>query len=515
MGHREDESGASGERRAEGALLKVQQELRESQERFRRLAEAAHEGIAITERGRIVDANRQLAEMLGYQAHELLGMAAADFVAPESRALVSDHMKADHEGPYEHLALRKDGKKICVEVRARSLRSGDQPLRVTVIRDMSERRELEERWRETEKLQAVGRLAGGIAHDFNNLLSVILGCADLLERSLPPGSEGREPAAEIAAAASRAASLTRQLLAFSRTQVFDLQVVDLNEVVRGMLRMLERLLGDGVRVVTRLDSDLPLVRADIGQIEQIVMNLCTNARDAMPDGGDIAVATEAVVIAPDAREGRLGSGRWVRLSVKDRGVGMSSETLSRALEPFFTTKEVGRGTGLGLATVHGIVTQSKGHMAIESAPGEGTTVNVWLAALDETSEGLASPERGPAPGGQETVLLVEDDAGVRALIEWGLRENGYHVVVAPPGSVERVVASHAGPIDLLVSDVVMPGTSGPRVAAAVRASHPKVKVLYVSGYSNKQVDAQGESFLAKPFTFTALTRKVREVLDSV
>jgi CheY-like chemotaxis protein len=328
---------------------------------------------------------------------------------------------------------------------------------------------------------------------------------------------GRLLAKEIVGAADRAASLTRQLLAFSRRQVLDIRVIDLNEVVRSICRMLERLLGEDVRLVTRLDPKLPLVRADIGQMEQVVMNLCTNARDAMPKGGDLTIVTDSVTFTPEqAEHGSPSAGRWVRLSAVDAGVGMSAEVASRAFEPFFTTKT--HGTGLGLATVHGVVTQSGGRVSIESQPGRGTTITIWLPAHDE-DELRSAPMTAElnAPIGKETVLVVEDDEGVRTLTERVLARQGYEVLVASPADLERVLTERPGrAIDLLVSDVVMPTNSGERVAELVRRAHPHVKVLFVSGYSQETVSlrVEGSAFLPKPFTPSLLARTVREVLDA-
>ncbi len=372
---------------------------------------------------------------------------------------------------------------------------------------------MEERLRETEMMQVFGRLAGSVAHDFNNLLTIILGCSHLLEKQIAVDEPSRLLAAEIVAAGERAAALTRQLLAFSRRQVLDLRVLDINEVIRGMSQMLDRLLGEDLEVSMQLAPDIALVRADVGQIEQVLMNLCTNARDAMPDGGEVIVSTETVTIGP----GQKYAGRWVHLAVADAGGGMDPATLSRAFEPLFTTKEVGRGTGLGLSTVHAIVSQGGGRVTIASGLAQGTTVHVWLPALDASAVATSSGTgEAFAPRGTEVVLLVEDDSSVRSLCGNVLRSLGYEVIVATAVEAERATArAHRGPIDLLISDVVMPGIRGPAVAALVQATSPAVRVLYVSGYADELLSGRlrGAALLAKPFTPVDLARKVREVLD--
>jgi two-component system cell cycle sensor histidine kinase/response regulator CckA len=490
--------------------------LHDSEERFRRLAEATHEGIAIIEGDRVVDANPQAAAMLGYELSEYIGMTALELIAPESRALAAEHMLIEDERPWEGMGLHKSGARVHIEARVGYARSSDRLVRVTVFRDVGEQRAREQRFRETEKMQVIGRLAGSVAHDFNNLLTIILGCATLAEQEIAEDSPLHLLIKEIAGAGERAAALTRQLLAFSRRQVIDLRVVDLNRVILGMAQLLERLLGEDVHVTLEVSPTLRLVRADVGQLEQIVMNLCTNARDAMPQGGEILVRTETSTDVDAPPEGHDPARAWVHLTVADRGAGMDPATLGHAFEPLFTTKEIGRGTGLGLSTVQAIVSQSGGRVSIDSEVDRGTTVNVWLPALDigQTAPTTAPVEK-TAPRGAERVLLVEDEPGVRALCDSVLRSLGYSVIVAAPGDAERAAQVHQGAIDLLVTDVVMPGIRGPAIAATVRNSSPHARVLYVSGYIDEvlSMPAPGAGFLAKPFTPLELARKVREVLD--
>ncbi len=487
--------------------------LQESEERFRRLAEASYEGIAVVDGERIVDANPQAAALLGYELSEYIGMRVADLIAPESQAIAAEHMQSMEKRPWEGLALHKNGSRVLVEVRARIMNAAERTLRVAIFRDVGERRAMEQRLRDTEKMQVIGRLAGSVAHDFNNLLTVILGCAHLIENNLTDGDPSRELASEITAAGERAAGLTRQLLSFARRQVPDPRILNVNDVIRGMSQMLERLLGEDVKVAIRLAADIAPVRADPGHVEQILMNLCTNGRDAMPQGGELAIMTEMVDVDSGSDP---PPGRWVHLIVADHGAGMDATTLARVFEPLFTTKDVGRGTGLGLSTVQAVVVQSGGHVSIVSEVDCGTTAHVWLPALEGARiASSVSPEKQP-PRGAETVMLVEDDLGVRSLVDGVLRSLGYSVVIANPGEAERVARSHRGAIDLLVSDVVMPGINGPAVAALVRAAYPGVRVLYISGYSDDVLSdrAGGAAFLSKPFTPSDLGRKVRETLDS-
>ena len=487
--------------------------LQESEERFRRLAEVSYEGIVIVDGERVVDANPQGAALLGYALSEYIGKSVSELIAPECQAEAAEHMRSMDKRPWEGLALHKNGSRVLVEVRARLVRAGERTLRVAIFRDIGERRAMEQRLRDTEKMQVIGRLAGSVAHDFNNLLTIILGCAHLIENNLGADDPSRELATEITAAAERAAGLTRQLLSFARRQTPDLRVLDVNEVIRGMAQMLERLLGPDVEVTMGLGEHIAPIRADPGHIEQVLMNLCTNGRDAMPDGGVLSIVTEMVDVDSGAEP---PPGRWVHLVVADHGAGMDAGTLARAFEPLFTTKEVGRGTGLGLSTVQAVVAQSDGHVSIVSEVGRGTTVHLWLPALKGDPRIVSTPSREPlVPRGTETVMLVEDEPAIRSLVDGVLRSLGYSVIIATSGEAEDVARSHVGPVDLLVSDVVMPGIGGPSVAARVRVARPGVRVLYISGYSDDVLIERADTaaFLSKPFTPSDLGRKVREVLD--
>ncbi len=386
-----------------------------------------------------------------------------------------------------------------------------------------ERRQLEDRYLHSQKMEAVGRLAGGVAHDFNNLLSVIGGYGELLHRDLPPDGEQQGRVAEILKATGRAAALTRQLLAFGRRQVVEPRRVDLNEMIGEIRKMLGRLIGEDVELVTELAGNLPPVLADPGQMEQVIMNLAVNARDAMPGGGRLTLRTREVLIAseaarmnPDARPGP-----HVELEVGDTGEGMDPGTLAKAFEPFFTTKEAGKGTGLGLATVYGIVCQHGGHVEVDSTPGLGTAISIRLPRAD-TLPAPAAPDPGPSGSvsGDETVLVVEDEGMVRTLVRDVLEMHGFAVIdTGDPREVPGLLDALPGPVHLLLTDVIMPGMGGREVANLVRRRHPGVRILYMSGYADETLGQHGMlepgvALLQKPFTPLTLVHKVREVLGS-
>jgi len=389
-------------------------------------------------------------------------------------------------------------------------------------RDVTELKRLEEQLRQAQKMEAVGRLAGGVAHDFNNLLTAILGSTELLLGGLPGANPLREDAEEIRRAAERAAALTRQLLAYSRRQVLKPEPLNLNTVVAEMDRLLRRLIGEDVVLVTALAPDLGTVRADPGQIEQVIVNLALNARDAMPQGGRLSVATTNIELDPAYVGDHAGAkaGPFVLLTVTDTGTGMDPETTAHLFEPFFTTKEVGKGTGLGLATVYGIVKQSGGYITVYSEPGQGTSFKIYLPRVPEASpvpKGPTAPRESTR--GTETILVVEDEPAVRSLSRRALEGSGYTVLAAATGADALELAErHDGPIDLLVTDVVMPGMSGRELAEQLAPRRPGLRVLYMSGYPGDAVVqrgglAAGVAFLQKPFTPDGLARQVRAVLD--
>ncbi|WP_176067071.1 ATP-binding protein [Anaeromyxobacter diazotrophicus] len=413
--------------------------------------------------------------------------------------------------------------KLLVLLHAAPFRSkgGGSTAAMLVATDVSERRRLEEQVRQAQKMEAIGRLAGGIAHDFNNILTVILGSARDLYRSAG-GAEARELAQEVLDAGDRAAALTRQLLAFSRQQALRPRELDVNEVVRDLEKMVRRLIGEHIAVTSALAPGRAAVRADPGQLEQVILNLVVNARDAMPGGGRLTLSTALVDGAPGDAQRPPTPGPHVLLTVRDTGRGMSAEVLEHLFEPFFTTKERGKGTGLGLATVYGVVQQSGGAVAVRSAPDAGTTFEIYLPRLPEDEDRAADDEGAASSGerrprGHETVLLVEDDLAVRTLMRRILEGAGYRVVEARQPA-EALVGARAQAPDLLLTDVVMPGMGGPELAAELLAIQPALRVLYVSGYTENEALRsgalpEGQAFLQKPFTGDELARAVRETLD--
>ena len=395
---------------------------------------------------------------------------------------------------------------------------------VHVWRDVTERRRLEEQYRQAQKMEAVGRLAAGVAHDFNNLLMAITGYSELLLARLGERDPLRRYVEEVKKAGDRAASLTRQLLTFSRQQVLELRVLDLNSVVANVDKMLRRVIGEDIELVAILGADLAPVKADPGQLEQVILNLAVNSRDAMPQGGKLTIETSSVELAEASshRHGELSPGNYVVLAVSDSGCGMDSETQAHIFEPFFTTKEQGKGTGLGLAMVYGILKQSGGSVWVYSEVGQGTTFKVYLPQVNEKV--TAQVPRPPQPvltRGWETILLVEDEEPVRSLVRSVLEASGYAVLEARHGEDALVVSEqHKGPIQLLVTDVVMPEMSGPELAEHLAPFHREMKVLYMSGYTEGSIQHHGRlglgtAYLPKPFTPETLVRKVREVLNTL
>jgi len=421
--------------------------------------------------------------------------------------------------------LRKDGTLYEEEAVISPVRDGSGEVinYVAVKRDVTKERRVEEQLRQAQKMEAVGRLAGGIAHDFNNLLTAIAGYSDLLLLHLPEGETAHREVLEIRKASDRAAALTRQLLAFSRQQVLQPKVLDLNQVVTNMEKMLHRLIGEDVELITTLAGDLGYVKADPGQIEQVIVNLAVNSRDAMPKGGKLILETTNVELDENyaTRHEPAKPGSYVMLAVTDSGCGMDEATMARLFEPFFTTKEVGKGTGLGLATVYGIVKQSGGYIWAYSEAGHGTTFKVYLPREEMVAEPVKKEDTPLySSEGEETVLVVEDEQMVRELVREILSRQGYDVLEAGRGTEALEVSErHKGPIHLLITDVVMPGMTGPELARRLTAHRPAMKVLFMSGYTDDAilhhgVLEPGTEFLQKPFTARPLGGKVRQMLDA-
>jgi PAS domain S-box-containing protein len=506
---------------------RYEEALRRSEARYRSLILSAAYGIyRCTAEGRFLDVNPALISMLGYgSVEELLGLDVRQevfFNPQELERMIEDYRRTGSLNSVEVQWKRKDGRVIIVRLSGRAVSSVDEPEEVLEIfaEDITDRRQLEEQFRQAQKMEAVGRLAGGVAHDFNNLLMVINGYTEVLLEQLEDGAPMHQKVHFIQQAAERATTLTRQLLAFSRKQLLELKVVDVNAVVGDIQRLLRPLIGENIELVTRLSPEAGRTRADTGQLEQVIMNLVVNAKDAMPEGGKITIQSADVTVRPNFREHRfIQPGRYVAISLSDTGHGMDKETQSRIFEPFFTTKEKGKGTGLGLSTVYGIVKQSGGYVFAESKLGAGTTFYIYLPRVEESLEDSRPPG---APendkGGSETVLLVEDEDSVRELVRETLVARGYNVLEAENGeSGLQVAEAYPNRIDMLITDVVMPGIGGRELAKRLLLMRPTLSVLYLSGYTEDAIVHQGglgpgTAFLQKPFTLQNLARKVREVL---
>jgi len=520
------------------ARKRAEADLRDSELRYRTLFETSTDAIRITTMGgRILDCNAAACALYGYSKDEFTALNAADLMTAETRArvagLAEQREREGFTGEFED--RRKDGSTFPNEVSVRPVAIGGERCVVVYIRDLTERRRLEDQLRQAQKMEAVGRLAGGIAHDFNNLLTVINGYSEMMLRGLPPSDPLRAELTEVHQAGERAADLTRRLLAFSRQQAVEPKVLRLNQVLDEMSKMLQRIIGEEIRLTTSLAPNLGRIRADRGQIEQLIINLCVNARDAIQErtreGGVVSIRTANVTRGPGDVSPYLQApaGRYVRLSVSDTGVGVAPEAAPRLFEPFYTTKEVGKGTGLGLAVVYGVVRDCGGAIEVESAPGQGATFHIDLPLVEETpAEGATGRARPHLPGGDETILIVEDQPDVRRLLASLLRRLGYTVIEAA-GGAEALAASARPdlPIRLVITDVVMPEMSGPQFVARLRRARPDLRLLYISGYADDalrgQFDGQplapGEEaappeieLIHKPFHFETLAAQVRRAL---
>jgi len=507
----------------------VRRQLMEREELFRLITENAADMIAVVDaKGQRIYNSPSYEKILGYTAQELHGTTALEQIHPEDREKVLQAAAAaQRTGKGSNLEYRmrhKDGGWRTLESRASTIMNGAEVERLVIVnRDITERKHLEEQFRQSQKMEAVGRLSGGVAHDFNNLLGVIIGYGEIVQEGTASDSPLRGCVDEMLKAGHRAASLTRQLLAFSRQQVMDPKVLDLNLVVKDMEKMLKRLISEDIQLKTDLDPDLRRIKADQGQIEQVVMNLAVNARDAMPSGGELTLTTSNFYMDDDFVRRYpypVSVGDYVLLTVTDNGIGMDAATRVRVFEPFFTTKEKGKGTGLGLSTVYGVVKQSGGYIEVLSEPGAGATFKIYLPkvedALDPQKQSTELPD---SLHGTETVLLVEDEVALRKLSRQLLELCGYQVLEAESGAEAlKVSREHTRAIHLLLTDVVMPGMSGRVLADQLVVQRPEMQVVYMSGYTGQTVGehgvlAEGSYFLPKPFTREALARKVRRALD--
>jgi len=507
----------------------VTERLSQSETRFRSLFDNVAEGVFQTSPdGRFLLVNPALVRLLGYErAEEVLGLHASELYEndDERRGLMRQLIR-EQQLRNAHVQLKgKGGTTIPAVINVRVVQSEGVTYHEGTVTDVTERARLESQLRQAQKMEAIGLLAGGVAHDFNNILTAIIGYSEALLESADQSGPQREGLQEIKKAGDRAAMLTRQLLAFSRQQVLQPTVVDLNALTDNIVQMLRRVLGGNIQLVLKREGALGAIKADPGQIEQVILNLAVNSRDAMPDGGRLTIETANVEL--DEIFGRTHGianpvpGPFVMIAVTDTGAGMNDETKRRIFEPFFTTKPRDRGTGLGLATVYGIVKQSQGYVWVYSEPGLGTTFKVYFPRVDEPVAGAPQPAaQTSVAGGSETILLVEDEESVRLLSRTLLERSGYTVIEAehPTEAFEKASRSRR-PIDLLVTDVMLPGESGPQLFERVRKIQPKVCVLYTSGYADQAIVDRGmfeagSPFLQKPFFGAALVRKVRDVLDA-
>jgi len=503
----------------------------EGRERLAAILEATTDFVAFAEpQGRVLYLNSAGRKLLGIGPDEDLSRLRMADVPEWARRLVLETaipaVVRDGVWKGETAFLDREGREVPFSqvILAHKGPGGQVAFFSTIARDLSEQKSLEAQLRQAQKMEAIGQLAGGVAHDFNNILGVVTGYADILLQRLPQGDPLRRHTQEIAKAAQRAAGLTHQLLAFSRKQALAPRPLDLNAVVAGMDGMLRRLMGEDVDLATVLAPDVPLVMADPGQVEQVLLNLAGNARDAMPEGGRLTIETTEVHLGEAYARSHVDvrPGPYTMLAVSDTGQGMDEATRSRIFEPFFTTKELGKGTGLGLSTVYGIVKQSGGHVSVYSEPGGGTTFKVYLPQAGEAAE--AEAETGDAsaeaPGGSETILVVEDEEALRDMIREILEEKGYAALLASDGAEALSVAeARSGPIHLLLTDVVMPRLSGRELFERLGALRPGLRCVFMSGYTGHAALRngrlpRGQGFLDKPFTRAGLLREVRERLDA-
>jgi PAS domain S-box-containing protein len=524
----------------ERRLARAERELREREERYARLFNGVSDAIFVHlmeggRPGRFIEVNDVACARLGYSREELLRLSPMDIDEREMsegrRAALLSLAKTGH-AVFEMVHVAKSGERIPVEISARSFEDGGRPCMLSIARDVTarkrneaERVRLEEQVQRVQRMESIGRLAGGVAHDLNNLLSPILGYGEMLLEDTAPGDGRREPLEQIVSAGIRSRDLVRQLLAFSRKQTLEFQTVNLNALLRDFEKLLRRTIRENVDIRLRLDETPPLLMGDVGQLEQVVMNLAVNAQDAMPGGGVMTIQTETGPPPPEdpalSEEGPPGP--HVRLAVTDTGHGMDANAREHLFEPFFTTKDVNKGTGLGLATVYGIVKQHRGIVRGDNRPEGGAIFQVWLPACAEaaeTSPAGARPAPAETPNGSETILLVEDNEQVRTLARIVLAREGYTVLEADGGSrALDLLAEHEGPVHLLLTDVVMPEMNGKELFRRVNRRRPEVRALYMSGYTDDVIAEAGVMdaevhFIQKPFSVRALSAKVREVLGA-
>jgi hypothetical protein len=512
-------------------LKRAEEELRQAERReMDTLLEVLPDGILmVNAEGHIVAANAQAEAMFGYQRGELLGQPIEALLPERSREIHSLHRAAFSAAPKKRpmgfgldlYGMRKDETEFPVDISLGGVEGAESAVVICCVRDITERKRLESKLAQIQRMESVGLLAGGIAHDFNNLLTVINGSADIELSQLSEGDPLHDALVQIRRAGGRAAELTRQLLAFSRKQVLQPVVVNLNTVVTDIEKMLRRLIGEDIEMTVVSAQDLANVRVDPGQIEQVIVNLAVNARDAMPKGGTLKIETSNVEIdKPSTKQhSTIQPGPYAMLAISDTGAGMDEATREQIFEPLFTTKGPGKGTGFGLSTVYGIVEQSGGSIVVCSEVGSGTTFRIYLPRVEQPVRENRPARTVVASRGTETILIVEDEEALRSLINRALSLAGYVVIEAGNGDEALLqVERHNGPIQMILTDVVMPKMSGPELAQRVGKIDPWMKVLYMSGFTDDPIVRQGvhdenTHFIGKPFAVSELTRKVREVLD--
>lgn len=506
----------------------TEQRLRDSEERFKALHNASFGGIGIHDKGVILDCNQGLAEMTGYSLEELIGMNGMLLIAEKSRDYVMEKILSGYEKPYEAFGLRKNGTEFPMRLEARNIPYKGKTVRTVEFRDLTEvkraeeeRKKLEAQLAQAQKMESVGRLAGGVAHDYNNMISVILGYTELALGKVDPSDALHANLTEIHKAAKRSSDITRQLLAFARKQTIAPKVYDLNKIVEHMFKMLRHLIGEDIHLDWIPRSGLWSVKIDPTQMEQVLANLCVNARDAITGVGEITIETRMVTVdkAFCADHPGLNPGQFVLLTVSDNGCGMNKETLAHIFEPFFTTKDATQGTGLGLATVYGIVKQNNGFINVHSEPGKRTRFEIYLPRhTGEAEEILTESEAEISPGSGERVLLVEDEPAIRKMCQNILETLRYQVFCADtPQEALRLAGEDNGDIHLLITDVVMPGMNGRDLAKTMNDTHPETQTLFMSGYTadviaNRGVLEEEVQFIQKPFSIKDFSAKVRETL---
>jgi len=514
----------------------IEEALQESKEKYRCVVENAKEAIVVAQDGVLKFVNPRTLEITGYSESELLSLSFIEFIHPDDRSMVLENYKKRLQGEkvpevYSFRMVTKEGKTRWLQISAVLISWDNRPASLNFLTDITEIKSAEEELKDKErqllqvqKMEAIGRLAGGVAHDFNNLLTAIIGYTDILLLHPKLEQELKKYVEQIKNSSDRASSLIQQLLAFSRRQMMQAKTFDLNKLVANIDKMLRRLIGEDIELFTVFEKDLGLIKADPGQIEQVIMNLAVNARDAMPTGGKLIIETKNIKLDQAYFENRVNGQPelYIMLCVTDTGIGMDEETKRHIFEPFFTTKEIGRGTGLGLSTVYGIVKQSGGYIWVYSEPDKGTTFKCYFPRVDDAIlEQESKQEKSLMQGGRETILLVEDEFIVRNLISNILKHYGYTVIESENGEKALEVRAQCSeqPVDMLITDVVMPGISGRVLADRLQSVYPEMKVLYISGYTDDAIVRHGVldhgiPFLQKPFAPKDLAKKVREILDN-